>query len=87
MIPSQPGKPTARRRRRCFSAAGLTEKSRAAGETYHHSVTTLAIDLTKRFELDVSFVRDHTQNPEQESNGTIPQQNDVRLIVSLGIRF
>lgn len=60
---------------------------RELGETFHHWVSTLSIDLTKRFELDVSFIWDRTQNPKPESDGTIPNQNDIRLIVGLGVRF
>ncbi len=61
--------------------------SREVGETFHHSVSTLEIELTKRLDLDVSFVWDRTQNPKQESNGAVPKQDDFRLILSLGVRF
>lgn len=61
--------------------------SRELGETFHHSVSTLSVNLTKRFDLDVSFIWDRTQNPKEQSDGTIPNQNDFRLIVGLGVRF
>ncbi len=60
---------------------------RELGETFHHWVTTLSVDLTKRFELDVSLVWDRTQNPTPQSDGTVPNQNDFHLIVGLGVRF
>jgi putative salt-induced outer membrane protein YdiY len=61
--------------------------SRETGETIHHSVSTLSVELTKTLDLDVSFVWDRTQNPKQESNGTIPKQDDFRLTLGLGINF
>ena len=57
--------------------------SRELGETSHHWVTTLSVDSTKRFELDVSFVWDRAQDPKEQSDGTIPNQNDFHLIVEL----
>jgi len=60
---------------------------REVGETFHHTVATLELDLTKRFELDVSLVWDRIQSPQPESNGTIPKQDDLRLVVGLGVRF
>ncbi|MBC8002471.1 MAG: DUF481 domain-containing protein [Opitutaceae bacterium] len=61
--------------------------SREVGESFHHWVTTLSVELTKRFDLDVSFVWDRTQNPKEQSDGTTPSQNDFRLTVGLGIDF
>jgi putative salt-induced outer membrane protein YdiY len=57
------------------------------GETFHHAVATLEVDLTKRFELDLSFIWDRTQNPKPEANGNVPKQDDFRLVVALGVRF
>ena len=61
--------------------------SRDVGETFHHTVTTLSLELTKRFDLDVSFVWDRTQAPVQEHGGAVPKQDDFRLILGLGVRF
>jgi hypothetical protein len=61
--------------------------SREVGETFHHSVSTLSVELTKRFDLDVSFVWDRTQRPKPDSNGEVPKQDDFRLIVGLGVTF
>jgi putative salt-induced outer membrane protein YdiY len=61
--------------------------TREAGGTLHHAVCTLAVDLTKRLELDVSFVWDRIQNPRAESNGMVPQQDDYRLTCGLGLSF
>jgi len=36
--------------------------SREVGETTHHGVSTLSFELTKRFDLDVSFIWDRISN-------------------------
>ena len=61
--------------------------TREVGGTLHHSAATLSVDLTKRFDLDVSLVWDRVQNPKPESSGAVPEQNDFRLTVGLGVRF
>jgi putative salt-induced outer membrane protein YdiY len=61
--------------------------SRSSGETYHHTVSTLSIDITKRFDLDISFIWDRTQNPRPNSSGVVPKKDDFRLVVGLGMRF
>jgi putative salt-induced outer membrane protein YdiY len=61
--------------------------SREVGESLQHAVSTLSVELTKRFDLDVSFVWDRTQNPQPESSGVVPQKDDYRLTLGLGVRF
>jgi len=61
--------------------------SKEAGETTHHSVATLSLELTKRFDLDVSLVWDHVNNPKTGADGIEPKQDDFTLIVSLGVDF
>jgi putative salt-induced outer membrane protein YdiY len=61
--------------------------SRDVGETLQHAVGTLSVELTKRFDLDVSFVWDRTQDPQPDSSGVVPQQDDYRLTLGLGVRF
>ncbi len=60
---------------------------RDVGETTHHGVVKLELELTKRLDLDVSFVWDRIQNPKQESSGAVPKQDDFRLVLGLGLRF
>lgn len=61
--------------------------SREVGETTHHSVSTLSLELTKRFDLDVSLIWDRISNPKIGSDGVEPKQDDFRLIVGLGADF
>lgn len=61
--------------------------SREVGETAHHSVATLSIELTKRFDLDVSFVWDRINQPKVGSDGVQPKPDDYRLVVGVGMHF
>lgn len=59
----------------------------ASGGVTHHSAATLEIDLTRRLELDLSFIWDRISNPQADSSGVAPQPDDLRLNLSLGIKF
>lgn len=61
--------------------------SREVGETTHHSVATLSLELTKRFDLDVSLVWDRISNPKVGENNVQPKQDDFRLVVGVGVDF
>ena len=61
--------------------------SQEAGHATYHSTVTLEIDLTRRLDLDVTFVWDRTENPQADGNGVVPKQNDFRLNLSLGVKF
>ncbi len=61
--------------------------SREVGETTHHAVGTLSLELTKRFDLDVSLIWDRISNPKVGSNGVQPKPDDFRLVVGLGAHF
>ena len=61
--------------------------SREVGETTHHAVGTLSLELTKRFDLDVSLIWDRISNPKVGSNGVQPKPDDFRLVVGLGTHF
>ena len=61
--------------------------SREVGETLHHAVSTLSIELTKRFDLDVSFTWDRISQPKVGEDRVQPKPDDFRLIVGLGMDF
>jgi putative salt-induced outer membrane protein YdiY len=61
--------------------------SREVGETTHHGVSTLSVDLNKRLTLDVSGIWDRISNPKVGANGVQPQPDDFRLVVGLGVHF
>jgi putative salt-induced outer membrane protein YdiY len=61
--------------------------SEEAGGLGQHTTATLEIDLTRRLDLDISFIWDRTENPQANSAGEVPKQNDFRLNSSLGLKF
>jgi putative salt-induced outer membrane protein YdiY len=61
--------------------------SREVGETTHHAVGTLSLELTKRFDLDVSLIWDRISNPRVGADGVQPKPDDFRLVVGLGAHF
>lgn len=61
--------------------------SSQVGETTHHTVSTLSVDLNKRLTLDVSGIWDRISNPKVGSDGIQPKPDDFQLIVGLGVHF
>ncbi|TPH16129.1 DUF481 domain-containing protein [Litorilituus lipolyticus] len=59
----------------------------ASGDYIHHFQTGLEIELASDFDLDLTFYADRTEKPRADADGNIPEQNDYRLVVSLGYDF
>ena len=57
------------------------------GQTIHHSVGKLDVELTKLLDLDISLVWDRVGDPETAGDGTTPEKDDFRLIIGFGIDF
>jgi len=57
----------------------------ASGTYTHHAIATVEIELTDIFDFDVSFVWDRTQDPQVRSDGTQPDQDDFKLMFTLGV--
>jgi putative salt-induced outer membrane protein YdiY len=60
---------------------------KAIGETTHHAVSTVAVDITKRIDVDFSFVWDRITNPKVGADGVRPEPDDYRFVVSLAFDF
>jgi putative salt-induced outer membrane protein YdiY len=58
-----------------------------SGGLTHHAVLTLEIDLTRRLDLDLSFIWDRISEPQADAAGLVPDQDDFRLNLALGIKF
>ena len=58
-----------------------------SGAYQHHILTTLSTDLIGDLDLDVSFVWDRTQKPQQRADGTFPEKDDYWLMVGLEYEF
>jgi len=61
--------------------------SKSAGDSTHHAMVKLGIDLTKRLEVDLSLTWDRTVSPEQTAAGVEPDPDDLRLSFGLGFEF
>ena len=56
-------------------------------QTNHHSEVTFEIELTSAIDLDVNFVWDRIEDPEQDSDGDAPDKDDLRVSVGLALEF
>ncbi len=50
-------------------------------------VATFETEVTKLVDFDVPMVWNHNQNPRPDADDNLPEQNDITLIVSLGLNF
>lgn len=58
-----------------------------SGKYQHHVVSTLSTDLVNDLDLDFSVIWDRTENPQIAEDGTVPEQDDYRMVVSLTYDF
>ncbi len=63
----------------------LQYSSEEAGGYSHHAIASLAVELTDIFDLDLSFVWDHTGKPQAGANGIMPDKNDYQFIIGFGV--
>jgi putative salt-induced outer membrane protein YdiY len=56
-------------------------------DTTMHGEVILSIEITKVFDLDVSWIWDRVQTPKPEEDGTVPKKDDVKLTVGIGLDF
>jgi len=61
--------------------------SREVGETTHHGVSTLSVDLNKRLTLDVSGIWDRISDPKIGADGVEPKPDDFRIVLGFGIHL
>jgi hypothetical protein len=48
-------------------------------------IAALETELISWLDFDVSFVWDRTEDPRADSDGTVPEQDDYYLILSVGV--
>jgi hypothetical protein len=58
-----------------------------SGKYTHHFITTLETEITSWLDFDISFVWDRVQEPTANADGTVPEQDDYKLIFSLGVDY
>jgi len=59
----------------------------ASGKYNHHMVMAFETEWTKVLDFDFSIIWDRTQKPQQSVDGSVPAQDDLRMVVALGIEF
>jgi len=65
----------------------MIRANEGSGGATQHGSATLEIDLTRRLDLDVSFNWDRIGNPQPDSTGLVPERDDFRTSLSLGVKF
>jgi len=61
--------------------------SEESGTYHHHLLTGFELDFFGDFDLELTWVWDRVQDPVPNAEGTTPQKDDFRTIVSLGYSF
>lgn len=54
-----------------------------SGRTVHHLMTALDVDLTTSLDLRITAYWDYIEKPQPEADGTLPQREDLHLVVGL----
>ena len=58
-----------------------------SGTYIHHAMAALEIELTKRLDLDLSFVWDRIKDPKTEADGRVPEKDDFYLFFGIGFEL
>ena len=58
-----------------------------SGKYNHHMIGTLEVELTHALDFDLSLVWDRIEEPRANADGTVPEQDDFRVIFGIGYDF
>ncbi len=61
--------------------------NKESGSYTHHLVTGLEFEITKILDLDITMIWDRIKDPQADSEGVAPLQDDYRLVTSFGWEF
>jgi len=61
--------------------------NKESGTYTHHAVATISTELVSWLDFDISLVWDRTRDPTPNADGTVPEQDDYKLMFSLGIEY
>jgi putative salt-induced outer membrane protein YdiY len=59
----------------------------ASGKYNHHMEMRIETEWTSVLDFDIALNWDRTEKPQPDDQGEVPQQDDFRMIVGLGIEF
>ena len=65
----------------------LTISRDDTGSYKHHIVSTLENEITTWLDIDITAIWDYTHRPQPNEDKTVPEQNDIQLLVSVGVDF
>ena len=65
----------------------MTFLNEESGSYQHHIVSTLSTDVIGDVDMDISFIWDRTEQPQERTDGTTPDPDDYRLLISIGYDF
>jgi len=65
----------------------MTFLNEESGQYQHNIVTTLSTDLVGDVDLDVSFIWNRTEKPQEGVDNVTPEQDDYRFLVSIDYNF
>ena len=58
-----------------------------SGSSNHHLEIAFETEITNRLDFDIRWVWDRIHDPRPSSDGSVPEQDDVRLVVALGFEY
>ncbi len=61
--------------------------NKVSGTYNHHMVTGFEVELTSLLDFDITFIWDRIEDPRPDSDGNVPDSDDFRLILGLGLDF
>lgn len=53
----------------------------------HNAQMTFSFEIVKDFDLDISFIWDHVDNTQSESDTEALDQNDIKMTIGIGVEF
>ena len=67
-----------------YSFRILNEES---GTYVHHALAKVSTEFIGDLDIDVSVIWDYIDNPQAKDDGTVPEQSDYQLVLSLAYDF
>ena len=65
----------------------FTFAEQAAGGNAQHALAGASIDITNDIDFDISLVWDYLQSPIANADGSIPKQDDYKMIFTFGVEL
>lgn len=65
----------------------MTFLNEQSGQYQHNIVNTLSTDLIGDVDMDISFIWNRTEKPQEGAGGITPEQDDYRFLVSVDYNF